>query len=62
MDYDTIEILTVEELAETLYINRNSAYDLCRSGEVHAFRIGRVWKVPRQAVSDYIYEKMNRQT
>lgn len=58
MDFDHVEIITVEELAEMLYINRNAAYDLCRSGSIKAFKIGRVWKIPRIALTDYILEKM----
>jgi len=48
------EILTVEELMELLYIGKNTAYRLLKSGEIRAFRIGRVWKIPREAVTDYI--------
>ena len=48
------EILTVEELMELLYIGKNTAYQLLKSGEIRAFRIGRVWKIPKEAVSEYI--------
>ena len=48
------EILTVEELMELLYIGKNTAYQLLQSGEIRAFRIGRVWKIPKEAVSEYI--------
>lgn len=48
------EILTVEELMELLYIGKNTAYQLLQSGEIRAFRIGRVRKIPKEAVSEYI--------
>lgn len=51
------EILTVEEVCELLYIGRNTAYTLLNSGELPAFRIGRVWKIPRDALMKYIEEK-----
>lgn len=51
------EILTVEEVSEILYIGRNTTYDLLRKGELPGFRIGRVWKIPRQALESYITSK-----
>lgn len=56
---DCIDLLTIEELCEILSIGSNTAYSLLKSGElVGAFRIGRIWKIPRQAVSNYIKNKM----
>ena len=51
------EILTVEELMELLYIGKNTAYQLLNSGEIRAFRIGRVWKIPKEAVGEYVVRK-----
>ena len=51
------EIITVEELMELLYIGKNTAYKLLSSGEIKAFRIGKVWKIPKDAVSEYILSK-----
>lgn len=51
------EILTVEELMELLYIGKNTAYQLLNSGEIRAFRIGRVWKIPKEAVGEYVLRK-----
>lgn len=51
------EILTVEELMELLYIGKNTAYQLLNSGEIRAFRIGRVWKIPKEAVREYVLRK-----
>lgn len=48
------ELITFEELCETLMIGRNTAYKLLKSGKLKAFKIGRVWKIPKRAVSDYI--------
>ena len=48
------EILMVEELMELLYIGKNTAYQLLQSDQIRAFRIGRVWKIPKEAVSEYI--------
>lgn len=50
--YDAL--LTISELREILSIGRNAVYDLLNSGDIQAFRIGRNWKVPKDAVIQYI--------
>ena len=59
MEYESNEILTVEDLMELLNIGKNTAYSLLESGEVKAFRIGRMWKIPRKSVYDYINSKVS---
>ena len=54
MEYELNDILTVEELMELLNIGKNTAYTLLDSGEIKAFRIGRMWKIPRKSVYEYI--------
>ena len=51
------DLITVDELCELLVIGKNAAYALLNSGEIKAFRIGRVWKIPREAVHEYIRRK-----
>ena len=48
------EILTVDEFCEILGIGPNTAYQLLHDGIIPAFRIGRRWKIPREAVQQYI--------
>ena len=59
MEYELNDILTVEDLMELLNIGKNTAYSLLESGEVKAFRIGRMWKIPRKSVHVYINQKVN---
>lgn len=54
MTHQSIEILTVQEVAEILMIGKNQVYDLLQSEDIKAFRMGRVWKIPRQSVEEYI--------
>lgn len=54
------EILTPSEVAELLYIGKNTIYDLLNSGEIPAFRIGRSWKIPRNSLEEYITQKCRR--
>ena len=48
------ELITIEELCNILSIGRNSAYTLLKENKIKAFRIGRVWKISRLAVEDFI--------
>lgn len=43
MGHDINQLLTVEEVCGILNIGPNAAYRLLNSGELKAFRIGRVW-------------------
>ena len=51
---DYSDILTVAEIGETLYIGKNGVYELLENGSIKGFRIGRVWKVPKEALREYI--------
>lgn len=53
---DDIEIMTVEEACEVLKIGHNAIYRLLNSGKLRAFRNGRHWRIPREAVRQYILE------
>jgi len=53
------DLITIDDLCELLSIGRNSAYVLLNSGELKAFKIGRIWKIPREAISEYIRRKSN---
>ncbi|WP_019555383.1 helix-turn-helix domain-containing protein [Propionispira raffinosivorans] len=53
------DLVTVEELCEMLFIGKNAAYKLLASGELKCFRINRIWKIPRQSVSEYIKAQSN---
>lgn len=50
-DYD---ILTAYEAMDYLGIGENTLYRLLKSGDLGAFRIGRIWKVPRKELDKYI--------
>ena len=48
------ELITVEELCNILSIGRNAAYTLLNENKIKAFRIGKVWKIPRLAINEFI--------
>lgn len=50
-------LLAIEEICEMLSIGKNTAYHLLNTGEIKAFRIGRIWKIPQNSVYEYIQRK-----
>ena len=60
MYYTEDEILTVNDIAEILYIGKNTVYSLLQSGELRAFRLGKSWRIPRECLNQFIMEKTKR--
>lgn len=48
------DLLTTEEACEALKIGKNALYALLSSGKLKGYRNGRVWRIPKQAVVEYI--------
>lgn len=57
MENTSESLITVEELCDELMIGRNAAYSLLASKQIKGFRIGRIWKIPRESISQYIMEQ-----
>lgn len=51
------DILSVEAVCELLGIGRNNMYKLLASGQLKAFRNGRVWRIPKKAVEEFILQQ-----
>lgn len=47
-------VLTVEEAAERLGVGRTFMFSLIRRGEVDSVRIGRLRRVPADALQEYV--------
>ena len=47
-------VLCVKQVAEILSISHNTAYALVRSGQIHSIRVGRSYRIPLEAVIDYL--------
>lgn len=50
------DILTVEETCQALRMGYNAMYGLLNSGKLKAYRNGRVWRIPKEAVKEYILQ------
>ena len=57
---DNNEIMQIEEVMEYLNIGKNTMYGLLKSGELNAFKIGKVWKIPKASVEDYVRRKIEK--
>lgn len=50
-------ILTPEEVSEILRIGMNRTYALLNTNQIKAFREGRIWKIPKISVIEYISDR-----
>ena len=57
MNNDYTDLLTVDELCDLLKISPTAAYRLLASGKLKCFRHGRIWRIPRECVNEYIREQ-----
>ena len=57
MENTSESLITVEELCEELMIGRSAAYSLLATNKIKGFRIGRIWKIPRESIRQYIKEQ-----
>lgn len=48
------DIVTIEDVCQMLNIGKNNAYRLLKEGKLHGFKIGRIWKISKNSVIDYI--------
>ena len=51
------DVLEVKDLQRALGIGKSSAYSLIETGRISSFRIGRVFKIPKSAVIQYIHDQ-----
>lgn len=52
---DYSDMITIDDLCEMLSIGKNTAYHLLKTGQIRAFKIGRIWKISRIAVEEFIF-------
>ena len=48
------EMISLEDLCEMLTIGKSTAYHLLKTNQIKAFKIGRIWKIPRESVSEFV--------
>ncbi len=53
-DLAQVQFLTVAEVAAMMRVSKMTVYRLVHGGELPAARVGRSFRVPRDAVQDYL--------
>jgi len=48
------EVMSVDEACTVLGIGKNSAYSMLNEGIIASVRIGRVYKIPKKSVIDFL--------
>ena len=51
---DLPDVLTVAELARFLNVSPKSVYQLLQNGEIKHRKIGRIYRISKQAIKDYL--------
>ena len=51
------DILTIEDVAEILKIGMTKTYQLVRSGDLKGYKEGKDWRIPKQALSEYVISR-----
>ena len=54
---DYPDILSAEEAAEALRVRENAIYRLLNEGKLKACKNGRTWRIPKDALKEYIKEQ-----
>ena len=55
-----LDILTTEEACEARRVGYNALYDLLNSGKLKGFRNGRVWRIPKVALREFILNSVGK--
>ena len=54
---DYPDVVSAEEAAEALRVRENAIYRLLNEGKLKAFKNGRTWRIPKDALKEYIKEQ-----
>lgn len=55
------DVMTAYEAMDYLGIGENTLYKLLNSGELGAFKIGKIWKIPWKELDKYIDKSVSKQ-
>lgn len=48
-----IEVYALKEIEDLLHVTRRTLYNWIKSGKLKAFRIGKEWRVTREALQEF---------
>lgn len=47
-------VLKVKDLMDLLAVSHNTAYELVRSGQIKSIRVGKTYRIPKDAIEEYL--------
>ena len=57
-DISEVKFLTVAEVASAMRVSKMTVYRLVHAGELPAVRVGRSFRVPEDAVNEYLRKQL----
>ena len=54
INFSDVQFLTVAEVADLMRVSKMTVYRLVHNGELPAVRVGRSFRVPEEAVQEYL--------
>lgn len=57
---DPLELLTVEQVAELLHVGRDKVYHLIRTGQLRSIKIGRLRRVSRAWITEFLTASLRK--
>ncbi len=48
-----LEVYTLKEVEDILQVTRRSLYNWIKSGKIKAFRVGREWRITKEALLEF---------
>lgn len=51
---DYPDVLSIDDMSQMLRICKVKAYKLVKSGQIHAVRIGHVYRIPKKSIYQYL--------
>lgn len=49
-----LEVYTLKEIEDLLHVTRRTLYNWIKGGKLKAFRIGKEWRVTKQALEEFM--------
>lgn len=49
-----IEVYTLKEIVDLLQVTRRTTYNWIKDGKLKAFRVGKEWRVTKEALEEFI--------
>jgi len=56
------ELLTVKKVQERLQVSERTVFNLMKRGELHGFKVGKLWRFEESDIDEYIAHQRRKAT